>query len=145
MLQPLQISTTAIEPHQDQSPQQSIRTLPAGSVVFARLAHAGIFERAELQSVHPATFIATVTASSSGVRHQIALDQITLSVMLPDEGEHTPLPSWDSSDSDTGADRDDAAGGDFDGDDDDGSMLHNPTALAVLDADLAAAKVCTSA
>ena len=66
MLQPLQISTSALQPYQDQKPQQNLRTLPEGSSVYARLTPAGLFERAELHSVHPTAPMATVTAFSSG-------------------------------------------------------------------------------
>lgn len=142
MLQPLQISTSAVQPLQAQPLPQSVSTLPAGSSVFARLTPAGLFERAELQHVHPATSTATVTAVSSGSSHQISLDQTTLSVVLMGDVEHTPHPSLGSSGSDTSDASDGAAESASDGDGDVGFTAHNPTALAVLDADLAAAKVC---
>lgn len=138
-LQPLQILTSALQPCPDQQPPQSLHTLPAGSSVFARLAPAGLFERAELHSVHPTAPTATVTALSSGLQHQIPVDQITLSVVLPEEDQQGEQPGWGSSGSDVGADSDGAA--DFDDDEDDESAK-NPTALAVLDANLEAARVC---
>lgn len=142
MLQSLQISTTALQPYQDQEPQQSLHTLPAGSSVFARLTPVGLFERAELHSVHPAASTATVTAFSSGIQHRIPLDQITTSVVLQDEGRWTEHASLGSG-SDAGGDSDAAADSDFN-DDDDEPVAHNPTALAVLDANLEASKVRTS-
>ncbi|KAL3140756.1 hypothetical protein ABBQ32_005307 [Trebouxia sp. C0010 RCD-2024] len=144
MLQPLQISTSAVQPLQAQPLPQSVSTLPAGSSVFARLTPAGLFERAELQHVHPATSTATVTAVSSGSSHQISLDQTTLSVVLMGDVEHTPHPSLGSSGSDTSDASDGAAESASDGDGDVGFTAHNPTALAVLDADLAAAKAAAA-
>ena len=143
MLQPLQISAAALQTYGDQKPQQNLRTLPAGSTVFARLSPAGMFERAELHSVHPTALTATVTAISSGAQHQIPLDQITTSVVLQDKDQQAEQPSLSSSGSDVGADSDAAADSDFDNGDAD-TMEHNPTALAVLDANLEAARVCTS-
>ena len=143
MLQPLQISTSALQPYQDQKPQQNLRTLPEGSSVYARLTPAGLFERAELHSVHPTAPMATVTAFSSGVQHQIPLDQITTSVVLPEDHQQAEHPSLGSSGSDVGADSDAAADSDFN-DGDDEPVEHNPTALAVLDANFEAARVCTS-
>ena len=110
--------------------------------MFARLTPVGLFERAELHSVHPAASTATVTAFSSGIQHQIPLDQITTTVVLQDEGRWTEHASLGSG-SDAGGDSDAAADSDFN-DDDDEPVAHNPTALAVLDANLEAAKVRTS-
>ena len=109
--------------------------------MFARLTSAGLFERAELQHVHPATSMATVTAVGSGSSHRICLDQITLSIVLLKEDEQTPHPSLGSSGSDMNADMDGDDDSNSDGNDEEDSLAHNPTALAVLDANLAAAKV----
>lgn len=111
--------------------------------MFARLAPVGIFERAELHSVHPTALTATVTAFSSGAQHQVPLDQITTSVVLQDEDQQAEQPSLSSSGSDVGADSDAAADSDFD-DGNAETVEHNPTALAVLAANLEAARVCTS-
>lgn len=111
--------------------------------MFARLAPAAVFERVELQSVQSVTSTATVTAFSSGVTHQIPLGQITLSVVLQEEDQQAPRSSLGSSGSDIAGDSDDAADSGSNEEDDE-SMTHNPTALAVLDANLAAARVCTS-
>ena len=141
-LQPLKILTSALQPHPDQQPPQSLHTLPAGSVVFARLASTGLFERAELHSVHPIAPTATVTALSSGLQHQIPLDQITLSVVLQEEeGQQGEQPGWGSSGSNVGANSDAAVDSDFNEDDEDDESARSPTALAVLGANLEAARV----
>ena len=143
MLQSLQVLTSALQPFQDQKAQQSVGTLPAGSSVFARLTPAGLFEQAELHSVRPTASTATVTAFSSGKQHEIPLDQITTSVVLQDEDHWAEHPSMGSSGSDVAGDSDTAADSVFD-DDNDEPAAHNPTALAVLDANLEAARVCKS-
>lgn len=109
--------------------------------MFARLAPAGLFERAELHSVHPTAPRATVTALSSGLQHQIPLEQVTLSVVPQEEDQQGEQPGWGSSGSDVGADSNRAADSDFDDEEDD---EQNPTALAVLGAKQEAARVCTS-
>lgn len=109
--------------------------------MFARLAPAGLFERAELHSVHPTAPTATVTALTSGLQHQIPLDQITLSVVLQEEDQQGEQLGWCSCGSDVGADSDAAVDSDFNEDDEDDESAKNPTALAVLGANLEAARV----
>ena len=148
MLQPLQISMSAVQPYHDQKPEQALSVLPAGTTVFARLRPDGLYERAELQSADPATSIATVTIFSSGLTQQIPFDHVTQSVVLQDEDPQAPAQSSGSSGSNVSMEADDLAEFESEEEEDNGIIMHNPTALAVLDADMAASRVnvtCTLA
>lgn len=140
MLQPLQILISAVQPYLDQKAEQALSVLPAGTTVFARLRPDGLYERAELQSTHSATSTGTVTIFSSGHTQQIPFDQITQSVVLQEEDSQVPAQSSGSSSSNVSLEADDLA--EFDSEEEDSSLImHNPTALAVLNADMAASRV----
>ena len=143
MLHSLQVSAAALQPYNPQRTQTALSDLQPGSTVFARLSPHGLFERSELHGINPALTTATVTVVSSGVQHQVPVDQIVQSVTLNDTDQVI------NSDSDSGIDH----GSDVDSLSDDmglsedetevqnGTTHRSTAALAVLDADLAASQV----
>lgn len=146
MLHNLQVSNSALQPHQPQPSQSLLSDLPPGSTVFVRLAPHSLYERSELQGIDSAKTRATVTIVSSGAQHHVPVDQVIQAITLDDDDAFIS---------------DDVSGGDVCSDDDrdsndmpwsgdeaeveDGPTHHNSAALAVLDADLAASKVHTVA
>ena len=144
MLHSLQVSAAALQPYNPQQTQTALSDLQPGSTVFARLSLHGLFERSELHGINPALTTATVTVVSSGVQHQVPVDQIIQSVTLNDTDKH--VNSNSDSEDDHGSDvdslSDDMALSEDEAEVQNGTTHRSSAARAVLDADLAASQVC---
>ena len=141
MLQPLQMSLSALQPLQENDTQHNLLSLPAGTTVFARLTAGGLYMPAELQGITSATSTANVTIFSSGSSHQVPLKHVVQKVVLDDEASAVQSGSSDGSDSDDASLPGDELAQDAAAEEDIAFVAHNPAALAVLHADAAASKV----
>ena len=145
MLHNLQVSNSALQPHQPQPSQNLLSDLPPGSTVFARLAPHSLFERSELQGIDLAKTRATVTVVSTGAQHDVPVEQVIQAVTL---NHDDAFISEDLSGEDVGSDDSHSNDMPWSGDEaevEDGPTRHNSAARAVLDADVAASKVHTVA
>lgn len=142
MLHNLQVSAAALQPYNPQQTQTALADLQPGSTVFARLSPHGLFERSELHGVTSALTTATVTVVSSGVQHQVPVDQIIQTVTLDD---NELINSNSDSEIDHGSDidslSDDMGLSEDEAEVQNGTTHHSTAALAVLNADLAASQV----
>jgi len=146
MLHSLQVSAVALQPYSPQQTQTALSDLQPGSTVFARLSPHGLFDRSELHGLNPALTTATVTVVSSGVQHQVFVDQIVQSVTLNNTDQ--VINNDSDSEIDHGSDidslSDDTALSEDEAEVQNGTMHRSTAALAVLDADLAASQVTNS-
>lgn len=147
MLHSLQVSAAALQPYNPQQTQTALSDLQPGSTVFARLSQHGLFERSELHGFNPVLTTATVTVVSSGVQHQLPVDQIIQTVTLNDTDQliNSNSDSEIDHDSDVDSLSDDMALSEDEAEVQNGTTHHSTAALAVLDADLAASQVCAPA
>ena len=138
MLQPLQVSAAAVQPH-EVTPQQAVLELPTGSTVYARLSPHSLYERAELLSVQPGRSQAVVALHSTGAQHQVAADQLVQSVAIEQRGAQ----SGSGSDADQGDSQSEASSDmDSQAEAGEGSMpMLGHVASALWDADAAAIQV----
>ncbi|DBA87566.1 hypothetical protein WJX77_000422 [Trebouxia sp. C0004] len=146
MLHSLQVSAAALQPYNPQQTQTALSDLQAGSTVFARLSSHGLFERSELDGIDPALKTATVTVVSSGVQHQVNVEQIIQSVTLNDTAKLINSNSDSENDhgSDVDSSSDDMALSEDEAEVRNGTMHRSSAALAVLDADLAASQAAAA-
>lgn len=143
MLHSLQVSAAALQPYNPQQTQTALSDLEPGSTVFARLSPYGLFEQSELHGLNPALTTATVTVVSSGVQHQVPVDQIIQSVNLNDTDQliNSNSDSEIAHGSDIDSLSDDMALSEDEAELQNGTTHRSSAALAVLDADLAASQV----
>lgn len=139
MLQPLQIPTAAMQPHEPKQ-QPSVYQLPMGSTVFAQLSPNSLYERAELLSVQPGQLQAVVALHSTGAQHRVHADRLTQSVMTQqhddDSGGDSGIGQGHSQSEASGSDN-----GEEEEDDEEAPAVRGHVAAAVLDADEAAMQV----
>ena len=142
----LQVSAAALQPYDPQQSHTALSDLQPGSTVFARLSPHGLFERSELHGLNPALTTATVTVVSSGVQHQVPVDQIIQSVTLDDTDDLINSNSDSEIDHATDVDSlsDDMGLSEGKAEVQNGTRRCSTAALAVLDADLAASQVNSS-
>ena len=139
MLQPLQVPTAAVQPHEPKQ-QPPVLQLPMGSTVYAQLSPNSLYERAELLSAQPGRLQAVVALHSTGAQHQVAADRLTQSVMTQ---QHEDDSGGDSGTA-RGHSQSEASGSDDneeETDADEAPAVRGHVASAVWDADEAAMQV----